>query len=391
MTVIPYPTVTAVFAWNYNCKAEIVINQGGTSSSKTYSIMQVLLLRAISERNVTITVVGGDIPDLKAGALRDTKNIVASSEYIQAQLAGPFNKTDRVYTFKSGSIIEFRSYEDEYDARSGKRQYLFINEAQNISREVFDELHDRAFKQTFIDYNPTTRFWAHDLHGQENVQLFLSNFTHNQYCDPKVIRALLRYRTNNPARWRVYGLGLTGEVEGAIFKRVFQHDTFPDVDFVYGLDFGYSNDPTALVKVAKAGPWLYGQEVIYEPGLSDTRLADRLKRVGVSYYDKIIADSSDPKAIDTLRDFGFWVEAAEKGPDSVLFGIEQINDTDRFEGIRLVGDCKNWWVEQENYVWQKKNGKYINKPVDAFNHDWDAFRYAVREIVAGGSGIIASG
>lgn len=391
MNIVPFPTITPVFDWNYNSRAEIVINQGGTSSGKTFAIMQVLLIRAITERNTTITVVGGDIPDLKSGALRDTKNIVATSDFVRSQIVS-FNVVDRTYFFRSGSIIEFKSYQDEYDARSGKRQYLFVNEAQNIAREVFDELHDRTFKQTFIDYNPTTRFWAHDLHGQPGVQVFISNFTHNPYCDPKVIRSLLRYRTANPARWRVYGMGLTGEVEGSIFRRVFQADAFPSgCEFVYGLDFGYANDPTALCRMAKVGRWLYGQQLIYEPGLSDARLARKIEAAGVTPYEKIIADAADPKAIDTLRGFGLWVEPAEKGPDSVQFGIEQINDTDRFDGLYLVGENPDWWTEQENYVWQKKNGKYINKPVDAFNHLWDACRYATRELISGGSGILASG
>src|SRR5690606_37871604 len=152
-----------------------------------------------------------------------------------------------------------------------------------------------------------------------------------------------------------------------------------------------ANDPTAFVRVAKYGRWLYGQQLIYEPGLSDARLAARIEAAGISPYEKIIADAADPKAIDTLRDFGLWVEPAEKGPDSVQFGIEQINDSERFDGVYLVGDCPDWWTEQENYIWQKKNGRYINKPVDAFNHCWDAFRYAVRELVSGGSGILASG
>lgn len=390
MTISPFPTATPVFDWNYNSRAEIVINQGGTSSGKTYAIMQVLLIRAITERGVTITVVGGDIPDLKSGALRDTKNIVAASDFVRSQIAS-FNVVDRTYHFRNGSLIEFKSYEDEYDARSGKRQYLFCNEAQNIKREVFDELHDRTFRQSFIDYNPTTRFWAHDLHGLPGVELFVSNFTHNPYCDPKVVRSLMRYRKTNPARWRVYGMGLTGEVDGAIFQRVYRVDEFPPgCEFVYGLDFGYANDPTALVRVAKYGRGLYGEQLIYEPGLSDARLAAKIAAL-VTPYEKIIADAADPKAIDTLRDFGLWVVPSEKGPDSVQFGIEQINDTDRWDGVYLVGANPDWWTEQENYVWQRKNGKYINKPIDAFNHCWDAFRYAVRELVGGGSGIIASG
>jgi phage terminase large subunit len=386
--VIPYSTVTAVFEWNWKCRAEVVINQGGTSSSKTFSILQVLFLRSILEPNIITTVVGGDIPDLKSGALRDAKMIVATSDYVRGHIV-QFNSTDRVYYFRNGSVMEFKSYQDEFDARSGKRRYLYINEAQNVSKEVFDELNDRTFGQAFLDYNPTVRFWAHDLIGTSGVQLFISNFLHNSWCDPKVRRNLLRYRTTNPARWRVYGLGLTGEVEGAIFQKVFNADTFPDVSFVYGLDFGYSNDPTALVKAAQNGPALYGQQILYERGLSDARLAAKMRAAGVSYYDKIVADPADPKAIDALRDEGFWVEPAEKGPDSIAFGIERINS---FEGgVYLCGESPDWWTERENYVWQKKNGKYTNRPIDGWNHCWDGFRYAVTDLTTNGNGILASG
>lgn len=385
--IIPYSTVTTVFEWNWNCRAEIVINQGGTSSSKTFSILQVLFLRSILEPNIITTVVGGDIPDLKSGALRDAKMIVASSDYVRGHIT-QFNATDRVYYFRNGSVMEFKSYQDEFDARSGKRRYLYINEAQNVSVEVFNELNDRTFGQAFIDYNPTVRFWAHDLIGTSGVQLFISNFLHNPWCDQKVQRTLLRYRTTNPARWRVYGLGMTGEVEGAIFQKVFKADAFPDVSFVYGLDFGYSNDPTALVKAAQYGPALYGQQILYERGLSDARLAAKMLAAGVSYYDKIVADPADPKAIDALRDEGFWVEPAEKGADSISFGIERINS---FGGVHLVGESADWWTEAENYVWQKKNGKYTNRPIDKWNHCWDAYRYAITDLTTGGNGILASG
>ncbi len=385
--IIPYSTVTPVFEWNWNSRAEVVINQGGTSSSKTFSILQVLFLRSILEPNIITTVVGGDIPDLKSGALRDAKMIVAGSDYVRGNIT-QFNATDRVYYFRNGSVMEFKSYQDEFDARSGKRRYLYINEAQNVSKEVFDELNDRTFGQAFLDYNPTVRFWAHSLFSEPGVQLFISNFLHNPWCDPKVRRTLLRYRTTNPARWRVYGLGMTGEVEGAIFQKVFKADAFPDVPFVYGLDFGYSNDPSALVKASQYGPALYGQQILYERGLSDARLAAKMLTAGVTYYDKIVADPADPKAIDALRDEGFWVEPAEKGADSIMFGIERIN---AFEGVYLVGESPDWWTEKENYVWQKKNGKYTNRPIDSWNHCWDAFRYAVTDLTTNGNGILASG
>lgn len=378
--VRPYPVTSPVFEWNWNTRAEVVINQGGTSSAKTYSILQVLFLRAVIEPGVVITVVGGDIPDLKSGALRDARNIITSSPFLQYHLAA-YNVTERLFTFRSGSVMEFKSYESEYDARSGKRDYCFLNEAQNVKKEVYDELHARTRKQVFLDFNPTQRFWAHDLIGQDGVTLFISNFTHNPALDEVTRRKILRYKKTNPARWRVYGLGLTGEVEGAIFQSVFPCDAFPQLEtheVRYGMDFGYSNDPTTLVKVGRVGDALYGQQLLYETGLSNAAIVQRLERFGVPKNVRIIADSADPKAIAHIKGAGYNIHPAPKGPDSVKFGIEQINSYEG--GIHLAPGADQWWVEQENYKWQKKNGKYINVPTDSYNHLWDAFRYAVSDI-----------
>jgi phage terminase large subunit len=387
--IVPYPKISPVFEWNYTATADIVINQGGTSSGKTVAILQVLFLRAATEAQTITTVVASDIPDLKSGALRDAKfYVVAPSDYIQGQIE-KYNEHERVYYFKNGSIIEFKSFETEFDARSGKRHYLYINEGQNVKFEVYEQLAMRTFKQVFIDYNPTRRFWAHDLIGLPNAIRFISNFTHNPYCDDKVIRQLLRWRTANAARWRVYGLGMTGEIEGAIFTNVHEIDKLPDLGyFVFGLDFGYRNDPTALVKMGKGGNALYGQELIYEKGLSNALLVKRLKDVGVTKNDQIIADPADPKAIDYLTDEGFWCEPAEKGPDSIRFGIERIQSFEA--GMFIAIDSLNWWAERENYVWQKKDGKDINKPIDAYNHCWDAARYATYKLDQGG-GMVAFG
>jgi phage terminase large subunit len=378
--VKPYQTLSPVFEWNWNTRAEVVINQGGTSSGKTYSILQVLLLRCITEPRSVCTVVAGDIPDLKSGALRDTQLIISDSEYVQAQIQS-FNTSERVFKFANGSIMEFKSYENQYDARSGKRDYCFLNEAQNVKHEVYEELHARTRKQVYIDYNPTQRFWAHDLIGRHGVQLFISNFNHNPFLDDRTRAKILRYKTENPARWRVYWMGLTGEVEGSIFKAVYQASEFPDADqsqYVYGMDFGYSNDPTTLVRVLRHADRLYGQELIYQTGMSNEAIVRKLEALGIPKHARIIADSADPKAIDHIRNAGYNIRGAAKGPDSVKFGIEEINSY--AGGIHLVGPAENWWREQENYVWQKKAGRYINQPVDDFNHIWDAFRYAVMDM-----------
>ena len=166
---------TDVFQANRNANCEIVINQGGTSSGKTYAIMQNLFLHAIEEPNQVITTVGQDIPNLKVGALRDAENIVDSSELLQQYIVS-YNKSDRIFHFFNGSVIEFKSYDDWQDAKSGKRDYLFMNEANGIPKVIWDELYFRTKKKSYIDYNPNTEFWVHsDLIGKKNVELIISD------------------------------------------------------------------------------------------------------------------------------------------------------------------------------------------------------------------------
>ena len=172
-----------VFRWNYNSVKPICVNQGGTSSGKTYSILQLLIIYCLSDGNIVVTVVGQDVPNLKSGAIRDIENILnetpAFSQYLES-----INRTDKIYKFVNGSIIEFKSYENEQDAKSGKRQYLFVNEANGIPFSVYDQLQIRTEKQIFIDYNPTFSFWVHDeLIGREDVDLFISNYKNNPFIN----------------------------------------------------------------------------------------------------------------------------------------------------------------------------------------------------------------
>jgi phage terminase large subunit len=175
---------SALFLWNlyperYSNidikKRVICVNQGGTSSGKTYSILQVLFTLAITQPNQTITIVGQDIPNLKRGAIRDSQNIINSSDYIQSQIT-KYNSSDKIYYFKNNSIIEFASYENSQDAKNGKRDYLFINEANGIDYSIYSELELRTSKRIFIDYNPNFEFWVHNkVLSQNNVAYFISN------------------------------------------------------------------------------------------------------------------------------------------------------------------------------------------------------------------------
>jgi len=202
---------SVVFESNRNSLADIVVNQGGTSSGKTYSILQNLFLHAIEDDNQVITIVGQDIPNLKVGALRDAQTILEHSEILQEFIAD-YNKSDRIYYFVNGSIMEFKSYEDAQDAKSGKRDYLFINEANGITKEIFDELYIRTKRKTYVDYNPNIEFWVHhELIGKPHVQLIISDHRHNPFLDDKIHEKI--EAIEDAELWKVYARGLTGKLE----------------------------------------------------------------------------------------------------------------------------------------------------------------------------------
>lgn len=361
---------TDVFQANRNAKTDIVINQGGTSSGKTYAIMQNLFLHAIEEPNQVITVVGQDIPNLKVGALRDAETIVASSEVLQSYINN-YNKSDRVFTFFNSSIIEFKSYDDWQDAKSGKRDYLFLNEVNGIAKPIFDELYLRTKRKTYLDYNPNTEFWVHsDLIGKENVSLIISDHRHNTFLDEKIHNKI--EAIEDPELWKVYARGLTGKLEGVIFR---DYNIVPNISLDakligYGLDFGFTNDPTALIAMYNQNGEIVLDELIYEKRLLNVDISNRMKELNVS--GTIIADSAEPKSIAELQSYGWFVEAAKKGPDSIR---QSINVLKRYK-INVTQSSHNLKKELNAYKWkQSKEGKLENVPVDFMNHAIDATRY----------------
>ena len=373
--------ISPIFEWNYNTDKSIVVNQGGTSSGKTYSILQMLLIKASEKPNQIVTVVGQDIPNLKVGAIRDFDTILSSSEFFNS-LIKQRNISDRTYTLTNGSKIEFKSYENEQDAKSGKRDYLFMNEANGIGYSIYDQLQIRTSKQTFIDYNPTAPFWVHDkLIGKENVQLFISNYKHNPFLKDSIKRKIEALQDIDKNKWRVYGLGLTGELQGVIFDNVEWIQELPTDNIkrsCIGVDFGYSNDPTTIVKIVLSQGSIYGKLLHYETGLTNPDIGKVFKELGfkkgLQQGDFIMADSAEPKSIKELRNLGWRVKGVKKGADSVRFGINQIKS---YGKLFLINN-ELWKQEQRNYVWKtdKSDGKTINKPIDKDNHIWDAFRYA---------------
>ncbi|WP_183580119.1 PBSX family phage terminase large subunit [Mucilaginibacter sp. X5P1] len=363
-----------LFKQNYNAAASIIVNQGGTSSGKTYAIEQVLFCLACESPKQVITVVGQDIPNLKAGALRDALNIYNSSDQIKAMVKS-YNKSDRIFEFHNGTIIEFKSYDNAQDAKSGKRDYLFINEANGITYDIYTELALRTRERVFIDYNPNYNFWVHDhVIGKPDVQLIISDHRHNPFIKQTMRDKVESLKAVDIELWKVYARGLTGKVSGLVFDNWhICNDIPPDAKRIAaGLDFGFTNDETGCLQVYAQNGELWVDEMFYETGLTNTDIAARLTSAGISKSTEIIADSAEPKSIEELKRLGWNVKGAKKGPDSIKNSIDIL----RRHKINITRRSVNLRHEIARYKWRvDRSGKTINEPVDAYNHLIDPLRY----------------
>lgn len=366
--------VLPLYDANIEAEERTIVNQGGTSSGKTYSIMQVLFTLGIMYDHQVITVVGQDIPNLKVGAYRDAKTILESSQLLK-NLYPTINEGERIIKCVNGSIIEFKSYADAQDAKSGKRDYLFINEANGISYDIYWQLAIRTRKKVFIDYNPSARFWVHEkVLGAKDVCLIISDHRKNYFLtDDEHARI---ENIEDKELWKVYARGLTGAMTGLIFSHYDIVDDMPPREewkmSVYCLDYGFTNDPTTLQHLVLSHGEIWIDELIYSTGMTNPMIAERAKALGLKRADTIIADCAEPKSNAELRSMGLNVEACVKGADSVINGIDILkrykwNVTRRSTGMRN---------ELQNYKWKvTKDGITTNVPVDCFNHAIDAIRY----------------
>ena len=362
-------------------KYDLVVHQGGSSSGKTYGILQYLFSVGAANPNEIITVVGQDIPNLKVGAYRDAQNILDDSEALRDWYPAELhNKSNRSFRCVNGSLVEFNSYSDEQDAKSGKRQRLFVNEANGVPYEVFEQLRMRTTKQVIIDFNPSAEFWAHKK--LQEAHWVITSFRDNAFISPAVRERILSYEptkeniergTADKYRWDVYGLGKVGRLEGLVLPN-WERGKFPD-DFkwrIYGLDFGYTNDPTALVEIRLHRGNLHVKEHLYRSGLTNQDISREMERIGIVRNELIIADSAEPKSIEEINRMGWHIRGATKGKDSINQGI------DILKRYKLIVEGENIAKELNSYIWAKdRNGNLLNKPIDSFNHCIDAMRYAI--------------
>ena len=365
----------SLFRANYNSTADVVVNQGGTSSGKTYAILQVLFTIAVQSKCI-ITVCGQDIPNLKVGALRDALKICNDSEVIKQQIIS-YNKSERVFLFKNGSEMEYNSYDNWQDAKSGKREYLFVNEANGIPYNVYYQLSLRTTKRIYIDYNPDTTFWVHEkVIPKPTTQLIISDHRHNPFLTDKTREKIEGVKETDLNLWKVYARGMTGKVEGLVLKKWYvSKEDFSDKKLIgYGLDFGFTNDPSALIEVRMQDGELWIKEVIYETGLTNPDISNTMERLKVSKSSLIVADSAEPKSIEELRRMRWTIDGVKKEKDSVNFGLSLLKGY----SINVHADSKNLIKELSSYKWKvDRDGNTLNVPVDDNNHAIDALRYLV--------------
>jgi phage terminase large subunit len=348
---------------------------GGTSASKTISILLWLIDCAQSHDDQMISVVSETLPHLKRGAIRDFTNIMEDRRYWKP---ARWNKSDFTYTFETGSRIEFFSADQPGKVRGPRRDVLFINEANNIPLETFEQLEVRTRKVIWLDWNPVAEFWWYtDIIPNElmDVDFITLTYLDNEGLEQSIIESI-ESRKGNKNWWQVYGLGQLGEAEGRIFTDWQLIDEIPHEAKLerYGLDFGYSNDPTALVGVYRYNNGLILDEVAYQKKLLNSDIAGILSNVPRAL---VIADSAEPKSIDELKTHAISVLASTKGQGSVLQGIQAVQD----QRISVTKRSINLIKEYRNYLWETdKEGKIINEPSPILNHAMDALRYAIASL-----------
>jgi phage terminase large subunit len=349
--------------------------QGGTSASKTISILLLLIHAAQSDKTPSLTsVVSESFPHLKRGAMRDFLSIMEQHRYFKD---ANWNRSDFIYTFETGSKLEFFSADQPSKVRGPRRDRLFINEANNVPYEAFDQLEVRTKEYIYLDWNPTTEFWFYDqVQGARNdVEHLIITYRDNEALDQSIVRSI-EQRKNNKVWWQVYGLGELGEIETRIFTGWQIIDEIPHEARLerYGLDFGYSNDPSAMVAIYSYNGGFIWDEIAYQKGLLNKQIADIIKNLPKALT---VADSSEPKSIDEIKSYGVTIIGANKGPGSVLQGIQRVQQ----EQISVTKRSVNIIKEYRNYVWiTDRDGKIINEPVDLFNHAMDAGRYAMESL-----------
>lgn len=354
-------------------KKRVRIIQGGTSAAKTYGILSVLIARASTVPEIEISIVAESIPHLRRGALKDFIKIM---KWMKKWNEKQFNKSLLNYQFLNGSTFEFFSADDSSKLRGARRDVLYINECNNVTFEAYNELAIRTKTAVYLDFNPANEFWVHtELKGQEDTDFLILTYKDNEALDERIVKEIEKNRLKATTSaywanwWRVYGLGEVGMLEGVIFTNYKIINTIPPEAKLlgYGLDFGYTNDPTSIIEIYNYNGQRILNEICYQTGLLNNDIAKKLQKHVIAY-----ADSSEPKSIEEIRRTGQQIKGVTKGADSINFGI-QIMQTQNY---LVTEQSTNLIKELRAYCWDAdKTGRQLNKPQGKNDHAIDAVRY----------------
>ena len=351
---------------------KVVIHRGGTGSGKTYDVMLFLFSEAMTQKDLIITVVSESRPHLEIGAIRILSGICKTVNLWQKE---NWNISKSVWTAPTGSIIEFFSADRIDKALGARRDWLYGNEINSLNKDVWDELARRS-ENIIGDFNPTAQFWMEDwLNNYDNTQVITSNYLDNPFL-PETERARIAKRASRDDNFKRIHIDCEyGVTEGIIFSNWFQIDSMPEGDGMYGLDFGFSNHPSALVKTIETADAYYVDELIYQSGLLNSDIVKRFEVLGLrKNYDEIIADSAEPKSIQEIHNAGYNIKGAVKGADSIRNGIDRLKS----KPIYVTKRSTNMIKELRTYSWAlDKNGNPTNKPIDDNNLAIDALRYSL--------------
>lgn len=364
------------FYQTLNSKKRIKVHQGGTRSGKTYAIVQYLIYKITTAKEpLTISVVRKTLPALRRSVMRDFINI---ADKLGIYYLGQHNKSENVFKY-NGHTVEFLSTDEPQKIRGAKRDICFINEGNELHYEDFRQLSMRTTEEMIIDFNPSDPVhWLYDeIIEREDCDLFITTYKDNKFLPSELVKEIERIRERDPDYWLVYGEG-----QRAVFsdRQIFRNweyiplAEFPEFDQTsIGIDFGFSNDPCAIVEIAKVSDKIYVNELCYKKGMTNRDIAEFLKSIGkndlISY-----CDSAEPKSIEELRQMQIWAKGATKGAGSINAGISLLKEFD----IIVSNESTNIKREQQTYFWdQLKDETIINKPIDKNNHAMDAIRYAV--------------
>jgi phage terminase large subunit len=410
--------VNQIVPLTLNSDKFVVIHQGGTSSGKTYGLMQCAIIKAITEPRSRILIIGKDVPSLKQGAMNDMQTILINDPQIEAYIK-QFHSTDKTYFFFNGSRISFRSFETIDQAKHGKREYSFFNEANGIPYDIYHEISFRTTKQVWIDFNPNAEFWAHtkvwkpilldandapilDENGEPKhgidptTILYKTTWRNNRkFLGEKQIAQIEKMKHTDPEKYKIYGLGEIGTIDGLVFNNVKVVKQWPDIFYEnphkyhvnQGLDFGFSKDPAAMVRTGviqeEGKKYLYIDELFYGKSIMlDDRTENGIFKKGLKNLVRdntqkgtyVFADNARPETIAELVAHGCSVRKATKKPGSVVSGLEMMLSYDE---IRVTEKSVNLRKEFNNYSYGKdRDGENNVMPQDNFNHGIDAARYA---------------